>query len=98
NVPPDLAICTFILEQSLSVRALVEMLANTVEMTEAVDLDKWVCLLTCFTSCVFQLNQHLSLFMSCWHLDVLLTEIMLYILINLCLTVIHTKYPQPSLS
>uniref|UniRef100_A0A3B4APZ8 Inositol 1,4,5-trisphosphate/ryanodine receptor domain-containing protein n=1 Tax=Periophthalmus magnuspinnatus TaxID=409849 RepID=A0A3B4APZ8_9GOBI len=42
NVPPDLAICTFILEQSLSVRALVEMLANTVEMTEqAVDLDKW---------------------------------------------------------
>lgn len=34
NVPPDLAICTFILEQSLSVRALVEMLANTVEMTE----------------------------------------------------------------
>uniref|UniRef100_A0A3B3YZ38 Ryanodine receptor 1 n=1 Tax=Poecilia mexicana TaxID=48701 RepID=A0A3B3YZ38_9TELE len=35
NVPPDLAICTFILEQSLSVRALVEMLANTVEMTES---------------------------------------------------------------
>uniref|UniRef100_A0A3P9PYD1 Ryanodine receptor 1 n=1 Tax=Poecilia reticulata TaxID=8081 RepID=A0A3P9PYD1_POERE len=35
NVPPDLAICSFILEQSLSVRALVEMLANTVEMTES---------------------------------------------------------------
>uniref|UniRef100_A0A669BFC7 Ryanodine receptor 1 n=1 Tax=Oreochromis niloticus TaxID=8128 RepID=A0A669BFC7_ORENI len=35
NVPPDLAICTFILEQSLSVRALQEMLANTVEMTES---------------------------------------------------------------
>lgn len=34
NVPPDLAICSFILEQSLSVRALQEMLANTVEMTE----------------------------------------------------------------
>ncbi|XP_069042527.1 ryanodine receptor 1 isoform X6 [Lepisosteus oculatus] len=32
NVPPDLAICSFILEQSLSVRALQEMLANTVEM------------------------------------------------------------------
>ncbi|KAE8585794.1 hypothetical protein XENTR_v10021457 [Xenopus tropicalis] len=32
NVPPDLAICCFILEQSLSVRALQEMLANTVEM------------------------------------------------------------------
>ncbi|KAI1893681.1 hypothetical protein AGOR_G00126200 [Albula goreensis] len=41
NVPPDLAICSFILEQSLSVRALQEMLANTVEMTDAVDLDKW---------------------------------------------------------
>lgn len=33
-MPPDLAICSFILEQSLSVRALQEMLANTVEMTE----------------------------------------------------------------
>ncbi|KAM9113707.1 LOW QUALITY PROTEIN: ryanodine receptor 1 [Pangshura tecta] len=32
NVPPDLAICCFILEQSLSVRALQEMLANTMEM------------------------------------------------------------------
>ncbi|XP_047678303.1 ryanodine receptor 1-like isoform X6 [Tachysurus fulvidraco] len=40
NVPPDLAICAFILEQSLSVRALQEMLANTMEM-EAVDLDQW---------------------------------------------------------
>ncbi|XP_050977786.1 ryanodine receptor 1 isoform X3 [Labeo rohita] len=41
NVPPDLAICCFILEQSLSVRALQEMLANTTELNEAVDLDKW---------------------------------------------------------
>ncbi|XP_074978445.1 ryanodine receptor 1 isoform X5 [Caretta caretta] len=42
NVPPDLAICCFILEQSLSVRALQEMLANTVEVgSEGVDLDKW---------------------------------------------------------
>ncbi|KAE8585792.1 hypothetical protein XENTR_v10021457 [Xenopus tropicalis] len=42
NVPPDLAICCFILEQSLSVRALQEMLANTVEMgNEAPNLDKW---------------------------------------------------------
>nr|XP_042717007.1 LOW QUALITY PROTEIN: ryanodine receptor 1 [Chrysemys picta bellii] len=32
NVPPDLAICCFILEQSLSVRALQEMLANTMEV------------------------------------------------------------------
>uniref|UniRef100_A0A8C5STR8 Inositol 1,4,5-trisphosphate/ryanodine receptor domain-containing protein n=1 Tax=Laticauda laticaudata TaxID=8630 RepID=A0A8C5STR8_LATLA len=31
KVPPDLAICCFSLEQSLSVRALQEMLANTVE-------------------------------------------------------------------
>uniref|UniRef100_A0A8B9SCG5 Ryanodine receptor 2 n=1 Tax=Apteryx owenii TaxID=8824 RepID=A0A8B9SCG5_APTOW len=31
NVPPDLSICTFVLEQSLSVRALQEMLANTEE-------------------------------------------------------------------
>uniref|UniRef100_A0AAX7UUJ1 Ryanodine receptor 2 n=1 Tax=Astatotilapia calliptera TaxID=8154 RepID=A0AAX7UUJ1_ASTCA len=31
NVPPDLSICTFVLEQSLSVRALQEMLANTQE-------------------------------------------------------------------
>lgn len=31
NVPPDLAICCFVLEQSLSVRALQEMLANAVE-------------------------------------------------------------------
>uniref|UniRef100_A0A3B3DVI6 Ryanodine receptor 1a (skeletal) n=1 Tax=Oryzias melastigma TaxID=30732 RepID=A0A3B3DVI6_ORYME len=37
NVPPDLAICCFILEQSLSVRALQEMLSNS----SAVDLDKW---------------------------------------------------------
>uniref|UniRef100_H9G6F5 Ryanodine receptor 1 n=1 Tax=Anolis carolinensis TaxID=28377 RepID=H9G6F5_ANOCA len=32
KVPPDLAICCFSLEQSLSVRALQEMLANTVEV------------------------------------------------------------------
>ncbi|KAM6946397.1 ryanodine receptor 1-like [Aplochiton taeniatus] len=41
NVPPDLAICCFILVQSLSVRALQEMLSNTMDMNEAVDLDKW---------------------------------------------------------
>ncbi|XP_061561261.1 ryanodine receptor 2 isoform X2 [Phycodurus eques] len=29
NVPPDLSICTFVVEQSLSVRALQEMLAST---------------------------------------------------------------------
>ncbi|KAJ6663689.1 hypothetical protein lerEdw1_009768 [Lerista edwardsae] len=43
KVPPDLAICCLSLEQSLSVRALQEMLANTVEVgSEGVDLDKWV--------------------------------------------------------
>ena len=31
NVPPDLAVCCFVLEQSLSVRALQEMLANCAE-------------------------------------------------------------------
>uniref|UniRef100_A0A8C4ZTX7 Ryanodine receptor 1 n=1 Tax=Gadus morhua TaxID=8049 RepID=A0A8C4ZTX7_GADMO len=41
NVPPDLAICSFILEQSLSVRALQEMLAHRVEMIDTVDLDQW---------------------------------------------------------
>ncbi|XP_061912384.1 ryanodine receptor 2 isoform X3 [Entelurus aequoreus] len=34
NVPPDLSICTFVLEQSLSVRALQEMLATTEENNE----------------------------------------------------------------
>uniref|UniRef100_A0A8K9UMA6 Ryanodine receptor 2 n=1 Tax=Oncorhynchus mykiss TaxID=8022 RepID=A0A8K9UMA6_ONCMY len=38
NVPPDLSICTFVLEQSLSVRALQEMLANTEEKAEGVTL------------------------------------------------------------
>ncbi|XP_068106648.1 ryanodine receptor 1 isoform X3 [Hyperolius riggenbachi] len=42
SCPPDLAICCFVLEQSLSVRALQEMLANTVEMgNEPPNLDKW---------------------------------------------------------
>ncbi|XP_007909260.1 ryanodine receptor 1 isoform X6 [Callorhinchus milii] len=35
NVPPDLAICSFVLQQSLSVRALQEMLANTVQGNES---------------------------------------------------------------
>ncbi|XP_023805329.1 ryanodine receptor 2 isoform X2 [Oryzias latipes] len=34
NVPPDLSICTFVLEQSLSVRALQEMLANIKEKSD----------------------------------------------------------------
>ncbi|XP_028295256.1 LOW QUALITY PROTEIN: ryanodine receptor 3 [Gouania willdenowi] len=34
HVPPDLCICNFVLEQSLSVRALQEMLANTGQNSE----------------------------------------------------------------
>ncbi|XP_034425492.1 ryanodine receptor 2 isoform X10 [Hippoglossus hippoglossus] len=42
NVPPDLSICTFVLEQSLSVRALQEMLANTEEKADGhVDVEIW---------------------------------------------------------
>uniref|UniRef100_A0A4W6FCW0 Ryanodine receptor 2 n=1 Tax=Lates calcarifer TaxID=8187 RepID=A0A4W6FCW0_LATCA len=36
NVPPDLSICTFVLEQSLSVRALQEMLASTEDKADGV--------------------------------------------------------------
>lgn len=40
-VPPDLCICTFVLEQSLSVRALQEMLAKSGQNSEGVsDADK----------------------------------------------------------
>ncbi|RXM31020.1 hypothetical protein EOD39_7372, partial [Acipenser ruthenus] len=41
NVPPDLSICTFVLEQSLSVRALQEMLANTEEKAEGAREPCW---------------------------------------------------------
>ncbi|XP_053702100.1 ryanodine receptor 3-like isoform X3 [Synchiropus splendidus] len=41
-VPPDLCICTFVLEQSLSVRALQEMLAKSGQNSEAsLGLDRW---------------------------------------------------------
>ncbi|XP_039637447.1 ryanodine receptor 3 isoform X3 [Perca fluviatilis] len=41
-VPPDLCICNFVLEQSLSVRALQEMLANTGPNSEgSADHEKW---------------------------------------------------------
>lgn len=38
NVPPDLSICTFVLEQSLSVRALQEMLASSEDKAEGVSV------------------------------------------------------------
>ncbi|XP_069017865.1 ryanodine receptor 3 isoform X1 [Embiotoca jacksoni] len=42
HVPPDLCICNFVLEQSLSVRALQEMLANTGQSSEgSADHEKW---------------------------------------------------------
>ncbi|XP_036397613.1 ryanodine receptor 3-like isoform X4 [Megalops cyprinoides] len=41
-VPPDLCICNFVLEQSLSVRALQEMLAKTGQNSEGPhDLNQW---------------------------------------------------------
>uniref|UniRef100_A0A3B3YMI0 Inositol 1,4,5-trisphosphate/ryanodine receptor domain-containing protein n=1 Tax=Poecilia mexicana TaxID=48701 RepID=A0A3B3YMI0_9TELE len=41
-VPPDMCICNFVLEQSLSVRALQEMLANTGASSEGkADHEKW---------------------------------------------------------
>lgn len=39
-VPPDLCICTFVLEQSLSVRALQEMLAKSGQNSEGVSAGK----------------------------------------------------------
>lgn len=39
-VPPDLCICTFVLEQSLSVRALQEMLAKSGQNSEGVSETK----------------------------------------------------------
>lgn len=38
NVPPDLSICTYVLEQSLSVRALQEMLASSEDKAEGVSV------------------------------------------------------------
>ena len=44
-VPPDLCICNFVLEQSLSVRALQEMLANTGQNSEGVSISLLLLLL-----------------------------------------------------
>uniref|UniRef100_A0A3B3B7L4 Inositol 1,4,5-trisphosphate/ryanodine receptor domain-containing protein n=1 Tax=Oryzias melastigma TaxID=30732 RepID=A0A3B3B7L4_ORYME len=44
-VPPDMCICNFVLEQSLSVRALQEMLANTGQNSEGVST--FLCLSSC---------------------------------------------------
>lgn len=58
---------------------------------QAVDLDKWVCLLTCLISCNVcpKPTWRLSSFLSCCPLDVLLNERVLYhshVLIHVCLT------------
>ncbi|XP_061072692.1 ryanodine receptor 1b isoform X3 [Conger conger] len=63
NVPPDLAICSFILEQSLSVRALQEMLANTVEMTESSQGGGHRTLL--YGHAILLRHTHSSMYLSC---------------------------------
>lgn len=72
NVPPDLAICCFILEQSLSVRALQEMLSNS--SVDEVTQD-WVYLYIQQTHTVYCLLSNLKTFFltfltsSCCHLS-----------------------------
>ncbi|XP_046891412.1 ryanodine receptor 1b isoform X3 [Hypomesus transpacificus] len=63
NVPPDLAICAFILEQSLSVRALQEMLANTVEMNESSQGGGHRTLL--YGHAILLRHYHSSMYLSC---------------------------------
>ncbi|RMC12770.1 hypothetical protein DUI87_10295 [Hirundo rustica rustica] len=64
NVPPDLSICTFVLEQSLSVRALQEMLANTEEKAEGlVDVEKWVKPQGMYIHCVLSFDQRKAYFL-----------------------------------
>ncbi|KAG9348369.1 hypothetical protein JZ751_002104, partial [Albula glossodonta] len=63
NVPPDLAICSFILEQSLSVRALQEMLANTVEMTDSSQGGGHRTLL--YGHAILLRHTHSSMYLSC---------------------------------
>lgn len=52
SVPPDLCICNFVLEQSLSVRALQEMLANTGQNSEGVSISLLLLLIESPLLCV----------------------------------------------
>uniref|UniRef100_A0A4W5JEC3 Ryanodine receptor 1a (skeletal) n=1 Tax=Hucho hucho TaxID=62062 RepID=A0A4W5JEC3_9TELE len=63
NVPPDLAICCFILEQSLSVRALQEMLANTMELNESSQGGGHRTLL--YGHAILLKHTHSSMYLSC---------------------------------
>uniref|UniRef100_A0A8C7LAT0 Ryanodine receptor 1 n=1 Tax=Oncorhynchus kisutch TaxID=8019 RepID=A0A8C7LAT0_ONCKI len=63
NVPPDLAICCFILEQSLSVRALQEMLANTTELNESSQGGGHRTLL--YGHAILLKHTHSSMYLSC---------------------------------
>ncbi|XP_010766590.1 ryanodine receptor 1-like, partial [Notothenia coriiceps] len=63
NVPPDLAICSFVLVQSLSVRALQEMLAKRVEMTESSQGGGHRTLL--YGHAILLRHYHSSMYLSC---------------------------------
>uniref|UniRef100_A0A674DXB3 Ryanodine receptor 1 n=1 Tax=Salmo trutta TaxID=8032 RepID=A0A674DXB3_SALTR len=63
NVPPDLAICCFILEQSLSVRALQEMLSNTMELNESSQGGGHRTLL--YGHAILLKHTHSSMYLSC---------------------------------
>ncbi|TRY98674.1 hypothetical protein DNTS_033428 [Danionella cerebrum] len=63
NCPPDLAICVFILEQSLSVRALQEMLANTTELNESSQGGGHRTLL--YGHAILLRHTHSSMYLSC---------------------------------
>uniref|UniRef100_A0A8C7IRK1 Ryanodine receptor 1 n=1 Tax=Oncorhynchus kisutch TaxID=8019 RepID=A0A8C7IRK1_ONCKI len=63
NCPPDLAICAFVLEQSLSVRALQEMLANTVDMSESSQGGGHRTLL--YGHAILLRHYHSSMYLSC---------------------------------
>lgn len=66
NVPPDLAICCFTLEQSLSVRALQEMLSNTsldeVRENEGANMTKmWLFSIQLVNNVIIEHSLYLSL-------------------------------------
>lgn len=63
HVPPDLCICNFVLEQSLSVRALQEMLANTGQNSEGVSTSLHTNLLS--TCRLKHMHTHLHILICC---------------------------------
>uniref|UniRef100_A0A803JTU8 Inositol 1,4,5-trisphosphate/ryanodine receptor domain-containing protein n=1 Tax=Xenopus tropicalis TaxID=8364 RepID=A0A803JTU8_XENTR len=75
-VPPDLCICNFVLEQSLSVRALQEMLANTMANGNEgpSDLSRWVRF-----SLSLSLSLHLSFSLKCFCMDLQIQGVMQFV-------------------